>query len=83
MITSILQNILFYVQHKKETHAGLEQYSKYIIMKYTIPLIRICVIEIYIFGHNIYIYIYSISFYIIKKTHTFDPLSIAYLFSNC
>ncbi len=36
MITSILQNIFFYVQHKKETHAGLEQYEgKYIMMKFS------------------------------------------------
>ncbi len=25
LITSILQNIFFYVQHKKETHTGLER----------------------------------------------------------
>ncbi len=26
-ITSILQNIFFYVQHKKETHTGLEKHE--------------------------------------------------------
>ncbi len=76
MITSILQNIFFYVQHKKETHAGLEQYSKYIIMKYTIPLIRICVIEIYIFGHNIYIqYIFLYN----KKTHIWPSINCIFI----
>ncbi len=25
LITSLLQNILFYVQHKKEAHTGLER----------------------------------------------------------
>ncbi len=39
LITSILQNILFYVQHKKETHTGLEQHEhKYLIVGWAIPL---------------------------------------------
>ncbi len=39
LITSILQNILFYVQHKKETHTGLEQHEhEYLIVGWAIPL---------------------------------------------
>ncbi len=33
LIISILQNILFYIQHKKETHTGLEQHEHEYLMK--------------------------------------------------
>ncbi len=44
LITSILQNIFFCVQHKKETHGGLgllegeENYDSIFILGWTIPL---------------------------------------------
>ncbi len=43
LITSILQNIFFYVQHKKETHTGLEWHEgeeimTIFILGWTIPL---------------------------------------------
>ncbi len=41
LIASILQNILFYVQHKKETHTGLEQHEhEYLIVGWAIPLCK-------------------------------------------
>ncbi len=44
LITSIVQNILFYVQHKKETYTGLERHEgeqiKF-IFGWTIPL-KLC-----------------------------------------
>ncbi len=52
LIISILQNIFFYVQHKKETHAGLEWQHFHFWVKYHFNILFVhCCCSNFLIGH--------------------------------